>query len=104
MSKSIRMSENIKEKMEKKAKPAAKPAAKKAAPKPPQKKAVKAVVSSKINTKAIPKQMSVSANNKPSKATTNPADKKNLRPMQLTANDGDVVANSKFRSSAKDLD
>jgi RNA polymerase-binding transcription factor DksA len=30
--------------------------------------------------------------------------KKNLAPMQLTANDNDIVANSKFRYSAKDLD
>ncbi len=107
MAKSTKKAAKPKAKILKKVKPAAKSAVKKAASKPAQKKAVKAIVSSKKNIKSIPKKMSVSTNSKSEKSPLKEkatAQTKNLRPMQLTANDNDVVANSKVRYSAKDLD
>ena len=80
-----------------------KKAAKKIASKPAPKKAVKVIA---------PKKKSISKTPLPTKTVKSkvieskkaiPA-KKNLAPMQLTANDNDIVANSKFRYSAKDLD
>jgi RNA polymerase-binding transcription factor DksA len=103
MAKSIKKAAKPMAKAAKKLKAPAKPAAKKAIPKPAPKKAVKVISS----TKKIVKKMSVSTNNKTAKAPLKEktlARKKNLAPLHLTANDNDIVANSKFRYSAKDLD
>jgi DnaK suppressor protein len=107
MAKSTKKAAKPKAKVMKKITKPAQQVAKKAAPKPAQKKPVKTVVSLKKNTKEILKKMPVPTNNNSKKAPLKEkavAEKKNLRPMQLTANDNDIVANSKFRYSAKDLD
>jgi DnaK suppressor protein len=77
---------------------------KKVASKPASQKVVKTTATKKL-VKKIAKNIPLSTNNKPKKSTLKEITaSKNLRPMLLTANDNDIVANSKFRYSAKDLD
>ena len=102
MAKSTKKSAKPKAKPVAKVKKVTKPAAKKAVQKPAPKKAVKAIATTKPSAKKTPLPTKQA---KPklieSKKT---APKKNLAPMHLTANDGDIVANSKFRYNTKDLD
>jgi DnaK suppressor protein len=104
MAKSTKKAAKSKEKTKKKLKAPAKPIAKKKiAQKPAPKKAVKPVATAK----KVIKKVLASTTKKPAKAPlkeTTTTGKKNLAPMHLTANDNDIVANSKFRYNAKDLD
>jgi len=81
----------------KKIKVARKPAPRKAAAKTPARKSAK--ITSGIKEKL--KKMSVTKNGKD---TPKKNSNENLRPMQITANDNDIVANAKVRYSAKDLE
>jgi RNA polymerase-binding transcription factor DksA len=80
-----------------------KPVAKKAIAKKPVKSTAKKAVK-----KTTPKPKAASISKKLSKMSSIPtkdsANKKNIPPMQLTANDNDVIANAKVRYSAKDLE
>ena len=81
----------------KKIKPVSKSAPRKAAAKAPARKSAKITSGAKKKLQ----KMSVTKNGKstPTKTTNG-----KLPPMQITANDNDVVANAKVRYSAKDLD
>lgn len=103
MAKSMKKAAKSKEKPKKKVKAPVKAAPKKAVVKPAAKKAVTALSS----TKKIVKISAISTTKKPLKVPlkeTTSTSKKNLAPIQLTANDNDIVANSTARYSAKDLD
>ena len=103
MAKSTKKSAKPKAKAVTKVKKVTKPVAKKAAQKPAPKKAVKAIATKKVTSKKppLPTKTAKPKLIESKKASPN---KKNLAPMQLTANDNDIVANSKFRYSSKDLD
>ena len=103
MAKSKKKAAKSKEKPKQKLKAPAKAAPKKAAPKPPAKKAVKTLSSTKKTAnKAVVSTNKISAKAPLKEKTT--TSKKNVAPIQLTANDNDVVANSTARYNAKDLE
>src|SRR5579872_2793582 len=97
MAKAKKKASKPKVKSNKKIKLTRKPAPRKAAAKAPAKKSVKITAGAKKKMK----KMSVTKNGK---QTPNKNNNGNLRPMQITANDNDVVANAKVRYSAKDLE
>ncbi len=103
MAKSTKKSAKSKVKPVTKVKKVTKPLAKKAVPKPAPKKAVKASAIKKVIAKKTPIPTKTAKSKLIESKKASPA-KKNLAPMQLTANDNDIVANSKFRYNAKDLD
>ncbi len=110
MAKSTKKSAKPKAKPVKKLKKVTKPIAKKAVKKPAPKKAVKAIATKKVIAKkptAIKKPLPIKKA-QPAKPklieSKKTAPKRNLAPMQLTANDNDIVANSTVRYNAKDLD
>lgn len=103
MAKSTKKAAKSKEKPKKKVKAPVKAAPKKAVLKPAAKKVVKALSNVKKNVKKSAVSTIKKTVKAPLKETTSTS-KKNLAPIQLTANDNDVVANSTARYSAKDLD
>ncbi|MEI8134797.1 MAG: TraR/DksA C4-type zinc finger protein [bacterium] len=106
MAKTTKKTAKTKAKTVKKSTPATKIAAKKTASKPAPIKVVKKVVAKKVVQKKVVAKSTPKPINSTTKTVKESAKKpvKNLAPMQLTANDNDVVANSKVRYNAKDLD
>jgi RNA polymerase-binding transcription factor DksA len=96
-----KLSKAAKPKAKKNVKVSAKPAARKSTPKPAVKKAAKPAVAAK---KSIKKVTTPTTKSPALKESTNGKLSKNLPPMQITANDSDVIANAKVRYSAKDLE
>jgi DnaK suppressor protein len=101
MAKSTKKAAKPKAGNSKKVKPAAKPQARKVAAKPI-KKAIKAAPAAKNNSNKMSESNTKNGKKAPLKATNGSA--KNLPPMQISANDNDVVANAKVRYNAKDLE
>ena len=97
MAKTKKKAAKPKVKSNKKVKSAQQSAPRKAATKTPAKKSVKITAGAKTKLK----KMSVTKNGKDTPTKNNNG---NLRPMQITANDNDIVANAKVRYSSKDLE